>query len=117
MEDTEPIAGYPTKRALLENLYVEEGLSISEIARRVGVSTTAVERWLKLLGIPRRGRGGNNNQARIGWKLHRLSQRVVFGLSLRELSKMVSASESRVYKYKEGVTATWNSASLARPQG
>lgn len=110
MDDFDSIAGYPNKRTMLEALYVEEGLSISQIASRLGHGTATVERWLRLLEIPKRSRGGSNNPTRIGWSIHRVDPRVVFCLSLRELARLVQASESRCYKYREGVKALWNSA-------
>ena len=117
MDDLEPIAGYPNKRSMLEALYVEEGLSIKQLASRLRVGTATVERWLRLLGVPKRGRGGCNNSAKVGWALHRIDPRVVFCLSLRELAGMVQASESRCYKYRKGVEAIWNSALSHQPQG
>lgn len=109
MDDFDPIAGYPNKRAMLEALYVQEELSISQVATRLGVGTATIERWLRLLEIPKRSRGGRNNPTRTGWRIHRVDPRVVFCLSLRELAGMVQASESRCWKYKEGVKGLWSS--------
>jgi len=116
MDDLEPIAGYPTKHAMLTALYVEEGLSIHQVADRIGVSTATVERWLRLLEIPKRSRGGRNNSTRIGWTLHRLDPRLVFALSLKDLALIVQGSESRCYKYREQVKRTWTSALSAQQQ-
>lgn len=109
MEDLDPIAGYPNKRAMLEALYVQEGLSIKQIAQRLGTGTATVERWMRLLGIPRRSRGGANSKAEVGWKIHRLDPRVVLRLSIRELAGLVQASESYCWKFIKGVQEGWNS--------
>lgn len=117
MEDIEPIAGFPNKRTMLEVLYAQEGLSINQISARVGVSAGSIVRWMRLLEIPRRSRGGDNSKASLGWKLHRLDPRLVQGLSIRDLSRLVLASESYCYKFKKGVTALWNSALSAPSRG
>lgn len=107
MDDLDPIAGYPTKRAMLEALYAKEGLSIKAVAARIGVSTAAVERWMRLLEIPRRSRGGANSPANLGWRLHRVDPRVVFRVSSRELSRLVSVSESYCWKFVKGAKRLW----------
>lgn len=117
MDDLDPIAGYPNKRAMLEALYAEEGLSINQVATRIGTGPATVERWMRLLGVPKRGRGGNNSSAKIGWRLHRIDPRVVLGLPLRDLARLVQASESYVYKFKKGVTTTWTFVSSPQPPG
>ena len=117
MDDLDPIAGYPNKKSMLEALYAEEGLSINQIASRIGTGPATVERWMRLLGVPKRGRGGNNNQAKIGWRLHRIDPRVVFRLSLRDLARLVQASESYVYKFKRGAQVIWNLQSSPQPPG
>jgi len=40
-------------------LYVTEGLSIRQVAERMGVTFQAVQSMLARRGIPRRPRGGN----------------------------------------------------------
>jgi len=109
VDDLDPIAGYSCKREMLNAVYTQEGLSIKTISNRIGVSTAAVERWMRLLGIPRRGRGGDNTKAEIGWRLHRIDPRVVHGLSIRDLARLVSASESYVWKFRKAVMQVWNS--------
>jgi len=109
MDDTQPICGYPSKRALLEDLYVKEGLSIAQIAGRLEVGTATVERWLRLLEIPRRPRGGDNSTSRLGWTLHRLDPRVVFTHTTARIVEFTGASPSFIWKFRKGVTAIWNS--------
>lgn len=117
MDDLDPIAGYPNKKSMLEVLYVQEGLSINQVASRIGTGPATVERWMRLLGVPKRGRGGNNSQAKIGWRLHRINPRIVHSLSIRDLARLVQASESYVYKFRKGWSVTWNSASLVQQLG
>ena len=47
--------GRRLRRADLQRLYVREGLSLAEVARRLDVNVDAVKRNLDRLGIPRRG--------------------------------------------------------------
>jgi transposase len=47
------------KREMVERLYVTEGLSIRQVAERMGVTFQAVQSMLARRGIPRRPRGGN----------------------------------------------------------
>jgi hypothetical protein len=108
MEDTEPCCGYPTKRAMLEDLYVKNQLSIAQIAKRISTGSATIERWLRLLEIPRRSRGGANNTAYLGWNIHRLDPRFVFGSGNRIVAEVIGASTSFVWKYKKGVTDIWS---------
>ena len=48
------------KREMVERLYVTEGLSIRQVAERMGVTFQAVQSMLARHNIPRRPRGGNN---------------------------------------------------------
>src|SRR5438309_1960615 len=116
MDDIEPIAGFPNKRTMLEVLYVQEGLTIKTIAIRVGAATATVERWMRLLDIPRRSRGGRNSPATLGWKMHRIDPRVIHRLSIREISRLVQISEGYCYKFKKGQGVIWTSRSLVLPQ-
>lgn len=117
MEDFEPIAGYPNKRTMLEALYTQEGLPIKTISSRLGISTAAVIRWMKELNIPRRPRGGANTPAYLGWRLHRIDPRVVFHLSIHELSNLVQISESYTFKHKKGWSITWTFVSSPQQLG
>src|ERR1700741_40105 len=105
MDDLEPIAGYANKRTMLEELYTHEGLAIREIAERLGVGTATVERWMVGLDIPKRGRGGDNMPAKLGWKIHRLDPRDITHMTVRDLARLVQASESYVWKFRRGMEA------------
>jgi hypothetical protein len=107
MDDIEPIAGYRNKREMFQALYDEEGLSIKAIAIRIGTGPATVERWMRMLDIPRRHRGGANTAARLGWRVHRIDPRVVLRVSTRTLSRMVQVSEAYCYKVKKGWMETW----------
>jgi len=116
VDDIEPIAGYPTKRAMLEALYAQEGLSIKSIAARLSLSPATIERWMRLLDVPKRSRGGANTPAYFGWRIHRVDPRVVLRVSIRTLSRLVQVSEAYCYRIKKGWSMTWNSASSAQQQ-
>ncbi|SRR6266446_2266652 len=117
MDDLDPIAGYVNKRAMLEALYVQEGLSVKTISSRLGTSTAAIIRWMRELGVTRRSRGGANSPATLGWKLHRVDPRVVFSLSIHDLSRLVQVSESYAFKFRKGEQVIWNFVSSAQQQG
>ena len=112
MDDIEPIAGYPNKRTMLEELYGREGLSIRAISVRLGIGTATVERWMRMLEIPRRTRGGANTPAVLGWKMHHIDPRLIFSLPTRKLANLLGISESYIFKFRRGATATWNSPSF-----
>jgi transposase-like protein len=114
MDDFEPIAGYINKRTMLEALYEEEGLSVKSISHRLGISTAAIIRWMRELGIDRRSRGGANSPAHLGWKLHRIDPRVVFRLSIRDVSRLVQVSESYTFKFRKGWQVIWTFVSLVQ---
>lgn len=115
MEDNEPIAGYPNKRAMLKALYEDEGLSITQLAKRLDVSNFTLFRWMSELDFPRRPRGGAHSPGRVLWKLHRLDPRVVFKTRDVIVAGWLSCSISIVYKFKRGVYTTWTSR-LSVPQ-
>src|SRR5258707_15646755 len=117
MDDLESIAGYVNKRAMLEDLYITEELSIKQVACRIGVGTATVERWLRLLEIPKRSRGGRNNSTRIGGALHRIDPQGKVSLSLKKVASIVQGRESRGYKYREGVKRGWNFVLSVQQQG
>jgi transposase len=115
VEDNEPIAGYENKRAMLQALYIEEGLSITQLAKRLDVSNFTLFRWMTELDFPRRPRGGAHAPGRVLWKLHRLDPRVLHKSRDVHIAKWLSCSVSIVYKFKRGVYLTWSSPSLAPP--
>jgi len=47
----------PRDRALLEELYIQGGFTLAEIAERFNTTATSVHRALAMVGIPRRRRG------------------------------------------------------------
>ena len=52
--------GFESEAQMLETLYLEEGLSLSDIGQVVAKSRIAVRRRLIMLGVPLRDRGGPN---------------------------------------------------------
>lgn len=43
---------------VLQELYVDEGLTVKQVAARIGVSSASVSRWMAELGIEARYIGG-----------------------------------------------------------
>lgn len=63
-EDWTPIAntlGYKDEVEMLQDLYVTQGFSVEDLAKRLGYSKNNVRRRLLFNDIPLRGRGGRNN--------------------------------------------------------
>jgi len=54
--------GYPTARKLLNDMYHKQGLTISQIAVRLGISVPSVIAIMREEHIPRRPRGGPNHR-------------------------------------------------------
>lgn len=52
--------GYESYRDMLQDLYVVQGMSFYEIAKRCNVSYDRTKKHLKRFGIPIRGRGGRH---------------------------------------------------------
>jgi hypothetical protein len=98
-----PIPGYASRRALLEDLYIDQKLPISIIAMRTDQSTATISRWLVEHGISARMRGGNNASARVTWTLHRLDPRFVRVAPLSFLAQLVDAAANTIYKYRRAV--------------
>lgn len=48
----------PIPQALLEELYCAQGLTLTEIAARLGVSVSTVHNWRRACGLPARPRRG-----------------------------------------------------------
>jgi transposase len=112
----EPIAGYPNIKAMLEDLYVREGLSIPKVAARMDVSNPTVFAWLKRCGIPSRNRGGAFNPGTNQWKIHRLDPRYVWTQSNNNIAVILGISYSLVYKFKREAAMTWNTVSSVLQQ-
>lgn len=115
MDDCEAIIGYPSVRAMLEDLYVCENLPMHDIAVRCGHSPATIAKWLRELDIPVKPRGGINNRAKFSRSLHLLDQRVIMLTPTPELAKVLNINYSTIHKYKKGVTSIWNSQ-LSVPQ-
>lgn len=67
-ESWQPLAdtlGFPNEREMLNELYLLQRLSLSQIAKVLGVSHVNVRRRLLGHGIPLRARGGRNRTKRI----------------------------------------------------
>jgi hypothetical protein len=95
--------GYTDEKEMLEDLYINEKLAISEIASRLGAGTTTIGRHLYLLSITKRGRGGPNKVGKQAYKLFHLDQRIVLFRDLVLLSKATDISRSLCYKYRRAI--------------
>jgi hypothetical protein len=104
--------GYSNKHEMLEDLYLNQHLSLHQIAERLDCSPHCVGRNLAREQIDRRSRGGKNNPSNQTHKLFLLDQRVVLNGDFIITAKHCFVSTSLLYHYrklmKEG---TWTSAS------
>lgn len=106
MEDWNGISkmvGFNSEREMLDNLYTVEGLSINDIAQKLGCGPVTVSQRLERYGIPKRGRGGANNSHKLTRLLFRMDQRRVFSTPDTELAATIGCSVSTVYKYRRSV--------------
>jgi len=92
--------GYKDERDMMEDMYANQRLPISEIANRIKVGTATISRRLSLLGVDKRSRGGANNPGRQTSKLFHFDQRVVLSLDLNRLATITRISRSLCYKYR-----------------
>lgn len=108
--------GYGSEREMLEDMYLTQGLSLTQISARIQCGTHTVNRHLDLYNITKRGRGGCNGASNQTRKLFLLDQRVVLFSPLLKLARIVGVSSSLLYKYRRQAQRlkeeeTWNSAS------
>lgn len=92
--------GYPSYEKLLLDLYVSDGLTMKQIAQKMGCSIFTLSKHLDDFNIPKRRPGGVQNLAFKKWRLFRLDQRVVYSTPDTELEKLLTIDKSTVYKYK-----------------
>ena len=91
--------GFRDEKEMLHSFYLEQKLSINQIAEVLGVSTGAVRRRLRLADIPLRGRGGKN---RIGvGKVQLLTDAELASLDSREKCIGSGFHPSAIYKEKK----------------
>lgn len=100
--------GYKNEQDMLQDMYTNEELSISEIAGRLNVAQYSIQRRLDNYNIPRRKRGGANNSAEQTKKLFHLDQRIILTLSITKLSTEIGISTSLIYKYRKNVLGDQN---------
>jgi len=100
----------PLTTKVLEDLYVHQGLSATEIAHRVGGSPTRVVEALERAGIPRRPRGQRPDLPELSRDLL-VELYVDQGLSCRAIAARVGGSDQRV------LDALHRQAIPVRPRG
>ncbi len=113
--------GYSSEREMLEDMYLTQGLALSQISQRLQCGIHTVNRHLDALQITKRGRGGCSGAANQSRKLFLLDQRIVMTYSLLKLAKEIGVSSSLIYKYRrimqrQPEEETWNSASYPLSQ-
>lgn len=80
----------------LRRCYLEEGLTVDQLAARYGVSATTAKRWLGNAGIPRRA-PGRSRRAPSGDELHRLYQDQ--GLSTTQIAQRHGVGQSTAHRW------------------
>lgn len=90
--------GYLDWKDCLTQLYAE--MSIAQISKRIGISTTAVVNHLQKFDIKTRKKGGANGNASQKYKLYLIDQRIIFTSTLNELTKLTGASKSVCFHYR-----------------
>lgn len=109
--------GYSNKHEMLEDLYIKQGLSLTQIGDRLGCSPHCISRNLEREQIDRRNRGGKNNPSNQSFKLHLLDQRVVLNGNFVITAKHCFVSTSLLYHYRRGMReGKWTSASYRLSQ-
>lgn len=106
MEDWNGIArtsGYENEKAMLEALYLTDELPISTIARRLKCGPATIANRLAHHSIPKRPRGGANNNHKLALLLFRMDHRRVFATADSALALLLQCHPSTVYKYKRSV--------------
>lgn len=91
---------FKDEKHMFETFYVEEGLSVNEIAERLNVGTATVNRRMSAYNINKRPRGGPRKTADKRSILFYLDQRVVMAMPNKLLSEVYGMSYSVVYQYK-----------------
>jgi hypothetical protein len=100
-DGTARVLGYRTEKDLLMDFYVEENMPISEIAQRLGAGTCTISRRLAIHKIPKRARGGPNNQSSQSKKLFHMDQRLLHMLEPKVIATITGASLAVCYKFKK----------------
>jgi transposase len=78
----------------LRRCYLDEGLTIAQLAARYGVSATTAKRWLDKAGIPRRA-AGRRSRAPGAAELRRLYQKE--GLSTTQIAQRHGVGQSTAH--------------------
>lgn len=95
--------GYANRRAMLEDLYCVQKLSLSQIGERLSCSGHCVGKNLACEGIERRQRGGFNNDYSQTKKLFRLDQRIILGTDFNLIARAAYVSTTLLYKYRKNM--------------
>jgi hypothetical protein len=91
---------YLDEKSMWVDLYLTQSLSIDEIHKRLDYGTHTIIRRLDHHGINRRSTGGARFSPNQRGKLFHLDQRVVWFLTIKELSNHTNISTALISKYK-----------------
>lgn len=99
--------GFESERSMLQELYVEQRLSINQLAQAIGFSAFAVRRRLIVNNIPLRARGGPNH---VKTKLSGVSDKILMSANRKRLAihynvhpSTISAEKRR--RFKDGISS------------
>ena len=91
--------GYEDEVGMLQDLYIEEGRSIQQVAEILQIGPITLRRRLLLNKIEIRRPGGPNNAGGVKQKLHLMDQRKVVQMNREELTRITNSHKSSVYTY------------------
>lgn len=100
-DQTAFLIGFANEQEMFKTLYVERGMSISQIATQLKVGTCTVANRLERCGITKRPKGGANSQLPQSYKLFHLDQRVVLSLPPKQVAKITGTSYAFAYKFQK----------------
>lgn len=106
MEDWNETArsiGFKDEKSMLESFYTDDGMSVAEIASRLGAGTATIARRLTLCKVKKRSRGGSNNLMLQRRKLFHLDPRLLMYSPLDKIAEMCGGSKSTVYKFRRAL--------------
>ncbi len=109
--------GYPSEHEMWSDLYLAQGLSVLQLAERLGVSRNTVREALSRHGITPRQRGGANNQK--VFLTDEIIERVrVYGIAqvARELKVAYATLYKRLYQAKPKSLAELFQQKKAQPK-
>uniref|UniRef100_A0A6M3IQ04 Putative sigma-70 region domain containing protein n=1 Tax=viral metagenome TaxID=1070528 RepID=A0A6M3IQ04_9ZZZZ len=90
-------SGFKDPQALLQDRYLSKGLSMGEIALEFRVTLPTIRNYLKRLGVPTRGRGGDNSSKAVDISLEEYRS-----MTYAQLAEKYGVSEWMVWSRTRG---------------